>query len=196
MAANMLLALAKRGYLLVSGLMAVLGLILLLNPYVSMENLCMMGGWTLILFGAVKLIGYCSKDLYRLAFEHDLAAGMTVMTLGLFILLHAENLMGLVILLLGIVVMTDAYTKIQIALDSREFGIQHWRWILVTALVTGVLGFLLVFRSSVGRPITVRMMGIALIAEAIQNCTTILIAVKIIHRNQDREREEWNFRKW
>ena len=97
--------------------------------------------------------------------------------------------MGLVILLLGIVVLADAYTKIQIALDSREFGIQHWHWILATALVTGVIGFLLVFRSSVGRPVTVRMMGIALIAEAVQNCTTILIAVKIIRRNQKQRME-------
>ena len=63
MDANTMISLAKRGYLLISGLMAILGMILLFNPYVSMGQLCIMGGWTLILFGVVKLIGYCSKDL-------------------------------------------------------------------------------------------------------------------------------------
>lgn len=185
MPVNALIALAKYGYLILSGFMTLLGVIMLFNPNFPMGTLCVLGGWILIFFGIVKLIGYCSKDLYRLAFQHDLSAGLTIITLGVFILLRSERVMNLVILLLGIIIMADAYAKVQVAFDSKAFGIRKWHWIMFSAVITGVAGFSLVFRASVRSAIPIRLMGAALIAEAVQNCTTILIAVKIMKTHQE-----------
>ena len=185
MPVNTLISIAKGGYLIVSGLLAIVGIMMILNPYFAFGNLYVMGGWILILFGVVKLIGYCSKDLYRLAFEHDLAAGLTIITLGVFILVKSEKAMDIVSMLLGIAIMAGAYTKIQISLDSKEFGIEHWRWIMVTAIATGIVGFLMMFRTSVGYGVTIQTLGVACIVEAIQNCTTILITVKIIKQRHN-----------
>ncbi len=157
---------------------------MLSHPDFSMGTLCILGGGMLIAFGIVKLVGYCSRDLYRLAFEHDLSSGLTMMTLGIIILLRSEKAVHLVVLLLGIVIMADAYAKVQIAFNSREFGIRKWYWIMIAAIITGVIGFILVFRSSTGGVIPVRLMGVTLIAEAILNCTTILIAVKIMKKHR------------
>ena len=184
MPVNTLIALAKYGYLVISGLMAALGVTMVSHPEFSMETRCLWGGGILLAFGVVKLIGYCSKDLYRLAFQHDLASGLTMISFSIIIFFRSERAVHLVILLLGIVIMADAYAKVQIAFDSREFGIRKWVWIMLAAVVTGVIGFILVFRESVGGVIPVRLMGVTLIAEAILNCTTILIAVKIMKKSR------------
>ena len=36
----------------------------------------------MVLFGIVKILGYCSKDLYRLAFQHDPELGTLLVILG------------------------------------------------------------------------------------------------------------------
>lgn len=183
MPVNKMIALAKHGYLIISVLMSILGAFMVINPNFSIYLICSLGGWILILFGIVKLIGYCSKDLYRLAFQHDLASGMMTIALGIIILVRAERMMHLVILLLGICILADAFLKIQIAIDSKTFGIGQWYRILVAAILTGVVGFILVYRSSFGVVITTRLLGTALVTEAILNFTTILIAVKIMQEN-------------
>ena len=59
----------------VSGLFCALGLALLLWPETA-AGLCVLLGAAVIACGAVKLMGYFSDDLYRLAFQFDLAAGL------------------------------------------------------------------------------------------------------------------------
>ena len=66
---------AKVGYLVSAAALVVLGLFVLLYPQVSMLTFGMLLGILAVVFGVVKLIGYFSRDLYRLAFEQDLSGG-------------------------------------------------------------------------------------------------------------------------
>ena len=75
---------AKVGYIIVSILIGVLGIVLIATPNFSVSLLCRLGGGILILFGIVKIIGYCSNDLYRLAFQYDLAIGICSLRLARF----------------------------------------------------------------------------------------------------------------
>ena len=133
-----------------------------------------------MLFGLVKVIGYCSKDLYRLAFQFDLAFGILLMALGIILIIRADAMVNLICIVMGICVLADALLKIQISIDSKTFGIQKWWLILAMAILTGVAGFLLVFRPSESIQIIMILFGIALITEGVLNLITILIAVKII----------------
>ena len=134
----------------------------------------------MMLFGLVKVIGYCSKDLYRLAFQFDLAFGILLMALGIILIIRADAMVNLICIVMGICVLADALLKIQISIDSKTFGIQK-RWLILDmAILTGVAGFLLVFRPSESIQIIMILFGIALITEGVLNLITILIAVKII----------------
>ena len=70
---NNILRAAKIGYILISIALCVLGVIVIAVPDYSAVLLCRIGGIIMVLFGGVKNLGYYSKDLYRLAFQHDLA---------------------------------------------------------------------------------------------------------------------------
>lgn len=171
---------AKIGYVMISVLLCVMGIVLIAVPDFSVTLLCKLGGGIMMLFGLVKIIGYCSKDLYRLAFQFDLAFGILFMALGIILIIRTDVMVNLICIVMGICVLADALLKIQISIDSKTFGIQKWWLILAMAILTGVAGFLLVFRPSESIQTIMILFGIALITEGVLNLITILTAVKII----------------
>lgn len=173
---------AKLGYIIISILLCVLGIVLIAVPDFSVRLLCWIGGLILILFGLVKIIGYCSKDLYRLAFQYDLAFGILLIALGVVLILRSNTMTNIICILLGICILADALLKIQISIDSKMFGIRQWWLILAMAIITGIIGFLLVLHPSESVQIIMLLLGMALFTEGILNLVTILTAVKIIRR--------------
>lgn len=171
---------AKTGYITISILLCVLGIVLIAVPDFSVTLLCVLGGGIMMLFGLVKIIGYCSKDLYRLAFQFDLAFGILFVVLGFILIIRTDAMVNLICIVMGICVLADALLKIQISIDSRAFGIKKWWLILAMAILTGVAGFLLIFRPSESIQIIMILFGIVLITEGVLNLITILITVKII----------------
>lgn len=172
---------AKVGYIIISILIGVLGIVLIAVPNFSVSLLCRLGGGILILFGIVKIIGYCSNDLYRLAFQYDLAIGILLIALGAILILRTRIMTSLICVLLGIYTLADALLKIQISVDSKTFGIRQWWLILAVAIITGVVGFLLVFRPSENARIVMILLGLALLMEGALNFITVLTSVKINH---------------
>lgn len=171
---------AKIGYITISILLCVLGIVLIAVPDFSVTLLCRLGGGIMMLFGLVKIIGYCSKDLYRLAFQFDLAFGILFVALGLILIIRTDAMIYILCVIMGICVLADALLKIQISIDAKAFGIQMWWLILAAAILTGVVGFLLVFRPSESAQVVMVLLGMALITEGALNLITILTAVKII----------------
>lgn len=182
MVSNKRIQTARIGYIIISILLCMLGIVLIAVPDFSVSLFCRIGGLILILFGLVKIVGYCSKDLYRLAFQYDLAFGILLIALGAVLILHSNTMMNVICILLGICILADALLKIQISIDSKTFGIRQWWLILAVAVITGIIGFLLVLRPSESVHIIILLLGIALFTEGMLNLVTVLTAVKIIRR--------------
>lgn len=182
MISNKRIQTAKLGYIIISILLCILGIVLIAVPDFSVLLLCRIGGLILVLFGLVKIVGYCSKDLYRLAFQYDLAFGILLIALGMVLLLRSGIMVNVICILLGIYILSDALLKIQISIDSKTFGIRQWWLILSAAVITGIIGFLLILRPSESARAIMLLLGIALFTEGLLNLVTILTAVKIIRR--------------
>ena len=131
---------AKIGYIVMSSLFCLLGIVLLFTPDASALWIGRLLGIGMIVFGAVKLVGYFSRDLFRLAFQYDLAFGILLMVLGIVTLSHPGDAMSFLCVMFGIPVLADGLFKIQIAVDSRRFGIRRWWLVLVLAALTCVIG--------------------------------------------------------
>lgn len=173
---------AKSGYIIVSVLLCMLGAALIADPAFSVLLLCRISGLLLALFGAIRIVGYVSKDLYRLAFQYDLAFGILLIALGALMMLRTDKMANVLFSILGIYVLADALLKVQIAIDAKAFGIDSWWLILAAAVVAGVAGFLLVLRPSESAGAVMISLGAALLAEGALNFITILAAVKIVRR--------------
>lgn len=117
---------AKIGYIVLSVLYCILGILLFTMPDISLTAIGIILGVGMIVFGIVKIIGYFSKDLFRLAFQYDLAFGGLLIALGIIVLTSPERLLSFFCIVMGIAVLCDGLFKIQIAIDSKPFGIKTW----------------------------------------------------------------------
>ena len=171
---------AKAGYIVMSCLFIAAGIALIVSPELLETTACAVCGGAMIAFGIVKLIGYFSKDLFRLAFQFDLAAGILLILLGTHAIVKPERFLGFIGIAFGIIVLADGLFKIQIALDSRTFGIRKWWLILAGALITSTAGVALILDPSGSAAVLGFILGLSLVCEGALNLITTITAVKII----------------
>ena len=84
---------AKIGNIALAAALIAAGIGLLVKPDVSTALVGDLVGIVLTLSGVFRLIGYLSKDLYRLAFQFDLIYGIVLIVLGSVTLTKPQNLL-------------------------------------------------------------------------------------------------------
>ena len=171
---------AKIGYIVLSVLYCVLGILLFAMPDLSLTAIGIILGIGMIVFGIVKIIGYFAKDLFRLAFQYDLAFGGLLIALGIIVLVNPEHLVSFFCIVIGIAVLCDGLFKIQIAIDSKPFGIRTWWLILLFAVITVAAGVLLIIRPAQAARMLTVFLGISVFADGILNLIVAVFTVKII----------------
>lgn len=175
---------AKYGYIVMSIAFCVIGLLVILFPEVSMTVLCRVLGVALLCFGVIKLIGYFSRDLFRLAFQFDLEFGILLLALGLLVLVRPVGAMSVLCVSLGIAVLADGLFKIRVAVEAKDFGVRPWRLLFVLAILTAAAGLLLIFRPQESAAFMTTLLGLSLLTEGILNLCVAISTVKIIRHQQ------------
>ncbi len=177
---------AKTGYIVMSLVFCGAGVLFIAKPELSAVAISRALGAAMILFGLIKLVGYFSKDLFRLAFQYDLGFGLLLIALGILVLAKPAGVLDFIFIALGIAILTDGLFKVQIAVDSKRFGIPTWWLTLILAMVTGVVGLALVFRPWDSARLLTALLGAALLAEGILNLCVAVSTVKIVdHQRPD-----------
>ncbi len=183
------MTIAKTGYIIISAILILGGILMIAAPDTSAEIICRAAGITAAIFGAVKLVSYFSKDLFRLAFQFDLAEGILLMVLGVTMAITPDIFIGLFGIILGTVILADGLFKIQTAIDAKLFGVSKWWLILAAALLASAAGFLLIIDPLDGASAAILFAGISMLADGILNLVTVITAVKII-KNQRPDSED------
>ena len=175
---------ARAGYLVSAALLVILGAVLCWHPVLSTRWLCGMLGGGMMLFGVVKMLGYFSKDLYNLAFQHDLAFGILLLAVGAVLVFGSGTGLRPVAAAVGVAILADGLMKIQTALDARTFGLGLWWLILSAAIAAGTAAVLLLAGLTPVRGAVERRMGAALICDGVLSGVIILTAVKVTQRER------------
>ena len=171
---------AKTTYLFASALLLILGAtMLILKPTELMLRI--MIGVCFLLIGGNKIFGYFSNDLYKLAFQFDLALGVLTLIVGLVLLIRGNITMQTMASIIGIYVVADGLFKMQTAIDAKRFGMKKWVTIFVAAIVVGLTGALALFDPFVGFASvgTLTLMGVSLILCGALNIWTTAYTVRV-----------------
>lgn len=174
---------AKIGYIAMSAILGVIGIMLIAIPDFSVTLAARICGVTLAAFGIFKLIGYFSKDLYRLVFQYDLAFGILLLSIGAVMLIRPGKAIHFICAMLGVYILADGLMKVQIAIDAKRFGLHSWLYIFMTAILVCIAGLIMLFRPDNGARILTILLGISLLSEAALNLLTALTAVKLRNKN-------------
>ncbi len=174
---------AKTGCIITSAALMALGLLMIVWPGLSITLVGFIAGAMLIALGILKLIGYFSRDLYRLAFQYDLAFGLLLIMLGLLLFTVPESMMLMVCLIVGISIAGDGLLKIQTSMDARQFGLKSWWLILILGILAAIFGITTAFRPFESANLLMTLIGAALLAEGTLNLCVSLCAIKIVRNN-------------
>lgn len=164
------------------GLMA-LGVCLLIWPGISATVICTILGALAIFYGAVRLAGYFCNDLYRLAFQFDLAVGILCILVGGVLLLRTQRVLVLLPLLIGAFLLVDSVLRLQTAMDARAFGMGKWWVILAAAVLGAAIGIWLLIQPGRGAFDLARFLGLALVVDGGENLLACLYTVKTPRRS-------------
>lgn len=183
---------AKTGYIAISIIFCVCGVFLFLFPEISVPVVVTFLGITMMIFGLIKLIGYFSRDLYRLAFQYDLQFGILWLVVGIVTLIRPGNAIGFLCISLGICMVTDCLFKGKVAKDARTFGLHSWWLIFLLAVPAGLIGLLLILCPTQAVRAAMMLLGLSLFAQGILNLCVAVTMVKIV-KNQIPDRMEQDF---
>ena len=95
-------------------------------------------------------------------------------------------MVNLIFGIFGLLILADALFKIQMSIDAKKFGLNLWWRILLVAILTGVLGFLLLIRPFEAAEIMMILVGVSVLFEGILNLCVAIYTVKII-KNQKQD---------
>ena len=141
------------------------------------------GGILMIGFGAIRILGYFSKDALQLAFQFDLFLGIASAVLGCYMIWDTQAA-GHIVMVLGVFFLIDALSKIQTAIDARRIGVERWWLILGVALVAAALGALVILTEFRDIAIVSRLIGANLAVDGVLNLYVTQSTVNTIRRKK------------
>lgn len=173
----------KIAYSMVSLAMLLYGVFLLIYPQLGIRWMYKIGGILFIGIGIAKIIGYFSKDILQLAFQHDLAMGILSTIIGLLMLFWTKDMIRVLTICLGLFMLIEALLKIQTSIDAKQIGMQRWWLILVIGITTAVIGGLLVMLPLRGTNLIIRLMGLTILVYGLMNLYVVQNTVNTFKRD-------------
>ena len=135
-------------------------------------------GSLLIITGVGKVLGYFSNDIYRLAFQFDLAIGVTDAILGILTYFLADTVYPTLATGMGIYVILDSLLKVQTGLDARRFGMKSWLGILISSAAISLFGIASMLAAHLVIPSNIAI-GAAMATDAVQNMWITMYTVRV-----------------
>lgn len=175
---------AKNVYVVMTIFCIVGGAILLVWPGLGLDVLCKICGVFFMIYGLAKISSYLTKDLFQLAFQFDFGLGIVSMILGVLMIFRTDHIVEILAFCIGIFMLVDAALKIQTALEAKRFGIERWKWILITAIASGIVGALLLFSPMKTTNLIVRMVGLGICLDGVMNLVVVTNTVRKIKNMQ------------
>lgn len=134
----------KLNYTILSVAYILLGLFMLLLPETALKFLTYILGAALVVLGLLRIALYFIKEDTEHVFRNDLAVGVVMLAMGIYLFTKPDNLLALLPLVLGLIVLYDSCINLQNSFDLKKAGMSLWWIFLLTSFITAVLGVLLI----------------------------------------------------
>ena len=151
--------------IITGGAVILLGLVLLIIPGVATSVLFNGIGAVCILIGLMHVVKYLTLDARMAVISNDMALGLAWIVGGTSIIIFKGLLVSLLPILFGLIVLVGGVIKIQSTLGFKRMNAPHWYWELICAVVSVVLGILILTNPFSTALLMMRVVGLALLLE-------------------------------
>lgn len=161
----------------------VLGIVFVADPNGSGDAVCKVAGVAMIVLAAAMLIRYFTSAQL---FPENLIFSAVLLLLGIFFIAKSGVVMTVLGLFFGIFLVIDGASKVRDGIDAAKAKMQGW-WIwFILALLTIVLGVLVMFGESV-----MTLLGVSLIVDGVSDIvTTLWLSAGVRKVKKETEKDE------
>ena len=172
----------KWNLILMSLLYLALGIFLLAVPGTALNIVCYALGGVVLVCAVVQLVRYFTASHKVFQSQFTLISGLVCLGLGGFLVLRSDIVVRILPVVFGLFVLFDSLGRIQNALDLRRCGYASWKWFILLALLSVVLGCIMIFDPFAAMETLVMGIGIILIIEGAFNLGGAIYTALAIRR--------------
>ena len=172
----------KWNLVLMSILYLGLGIFLLLVPGTAMNIVCYALGGVVLACAAVQLVRYFAVERGVFQSQLTLISGLVCLGLGAFLIIRSDIVVRILPIVFGLFVVFDSLGRIQNALELRKCQYPSWKGFLLLAVLSIVLGIVMILDPFGTMETLVMAIGVILIVEGALNLLSALYTVIAVKR--------------
>lgn len=172
----------KWNLILMSLLYLGLGIFLLLVPGTALNVVCYALGAVVLICAVVQLVRYFAVERGIFQSQLTLISGLVCLALGAFLIIRSDIVVRILPIVFGLFVIFDSLGRIQNALELRRCNYESWKGFLALALLSVVLGVVMIMNPFGTMETLVMAIGVILIVEGALNLLSALYTVIAVKR--------------
>ena len=172
----------KWNLILMSILYLALGIFLLMVPGTALNIVCYALGGVVLACAAVQLIRYFAVERGVFQSQLTLISGLVCLGLGAFLIIRSDLVVRILPIVFGLFVIFDSLGRIQSALELRRCEYSSWKGFLLLAVLSIVLGIVMILDPFGTMETLVMAIGVILIIEGALNLLSALYTVIAVKR--------------
>lgn len=158
-----------------SALLLILGIVLIIWPEFSLNVIVYGLSAAVTLFGIVKLIMYFVRKNQRQYMQMDLMEGVIACVAGILLIPRLVIWMSIVPIIVGLVIIASGIGKIMNAVECKKRGYPMWWAVLTMAVVSILLGGVILVNPFSTIKLTVRVIGAVLVLDNAENVWSMVM---------------------
>ena len=172
----------KWNLILMSILYLALGIFLLMVPGTALNIVCYALGGVVLACAAVQLVRYFVVERGVFQSQLTLISGLVCLGLGAFLIIRSDIVVRILPIVFGLFVIFDSLGRIQNALELRRCEYSSWKGFLLLAVLSIVLGIVMILDPFGTMETLVMAIGVILIIEGALNLLSALYTVIAVKR--------------
>lgn len=172
----------KWNLLLTSLFYLLLGAFLLVRPGTALSVVCYALGGVVLACAIVQLIRYFTMEHSIWSSQLTLVFGLVCLGLGGFLILRSDIVIRVLPVVFGVFVVFDSLGRLQNALELRRCQYESWKGFMLLAVLSVVLGAVMIFNPFTTMQTLVMAIGAILIIEGAINLMSALYTGIAVHR--------------
>ena len=154
----------------------VMGVILVAWPETTLDIICKAIAIILIVMGAAELVSYFwNKITYSLSG----ILGLVVLLIGIWIFVKPQSVLSLIPIVIGVILAVHGVQDLKVAFDTKRNGYTKWWSMLLMAIISLALGIICIVNAFGMVPLTMQIIGIALVYDGISDIWIVYKASKV-----------------
>ncbi|WP_294409428.1 DUF308 domain-containing protein [uncultured Ruminococcus sp.] len=171
-----------RNYWILSIFCVVLGIALIINPMFFTNAIGYVVGGLLTAYGVVALIRYFVKSKENPLYATGLVLGIILCIAGIFIIIRPTFVPKIIAIIFGLYMLISGICSLQDALNIRRAGFDSWKNSGIPAIITIVVGAVLVLDPILLTDAAMIILGVALLISGLTNIVSCFSAGRGIRK--------------